>query len=59
MSIENLITVSDILGIDLNYLIRGEEPIESIPSRMKEIYLSSPPDKRQRIMELLEVVDKF
>ena len=59
LSIENLITVSDILGIDLNYLIRGDEPIENIPSRMKEIYLNAPPDKRQRIMELLEVADKF
>lgn len=59
LSIENLIIVSDILGIDLNYLIRGEEPIENIPSRMKEIYLNSPPDKRQHIMELLEVVNKF
>ncbi|MBD5502671.1 MAG: helix-turn-helix transcriptional regulator [Lachnospiraceae bacterium] len=59
LSIENLIIVSDILEIDLNYLIRGEEPIENIPSRMKEIYLNSPPDKRQHIMELLEVVNKF
>ncbi|MBD5549141.1 MAG: helix-turn-helix transcriptional regulator [Lachnospiraceae bacterium] len=59
LSIENLIIVSDILGIDLDYLIRGEKPIENIPSRMKEIYLNSPPDKRQHIMELLEVVNKF
>ncbi|MDE6845493.1 MAG: helix-turn-helix transcriptional regulator [Lachnospiraceae bacterium] len=59
LSIENLILVSNILGIDLNYLIRGEDSIENIPSRMKEIYLNSPPDRRQRIMELLEIADKF
>lgn len=59
LSIENLIIVSDILRIDLNYLIRGEELLENIPNRLKEIYLNSPPDKRQYIMELLEVVDKF
>lgn len=60
LSIENLIEASNILGIDLNYLIKGEEnPIESIPGRMKEIYLNSSPDKRQHIMELLEIVNKF
>ena len=59
LSIENLILVSNILGIDLNYLIRGEDSIENIPSRMKEIYLNSPPDRRQRIMELLDIADKF
>ncbi len=60
LSIENLIVVSDILGINLDYLIRGEEkPIESIPGRIKEIYLNSPPDKQKHIIELLEVADKF
>ena len=60
LSIENLIIASNILGLDLNYLIRGEEqPTENIPCRMKEIYLNSSPDKRQHIMELLEVVNKF
>lgn len=28
-------------------------------ARMKEIYLNSSLDRRQRIMELLEVADKF
>lgn len=60
LSLENLVLVSDILGIDLDYLIKGEENTkEMIPSRIKEIYLNSLPDKRQHIMELLEVVDKF
>lgn len=60
LSIENLIMVSDLLGIDLDYLIRGEEnPVENVPSRIKEIYLNSPLDKRQYIIELLEVVNKF
>ncbi len=60
LSIENLIMVSDILGVDLDYLIRGEEnPVENVPSRIKEIYLNSPLDKRQHIIELLEVVNKF
>lgn len=60
LSLENLIEVSDILGINLDYLIKGDKnPEEMIPGRVKEIYLGSSPDKRQHIMELLEVVDKF
>lgn len=60
LSLENLIEVSDILGINLDYLIKGDKNSEEIiPSRVKEIYLSSSPDKRQHIMELLEVVNKF
>lgn len=60
LSLENLVLVSDILGIDLDYLIKGEENSqEAIPSRIKEIYLNSLPDKRQHIMELLEIVDKL
>lgn len=61
LSLENLVLVSDILGLNLDYLIRGEDNLneEMIPDRIKEIYLNSLPDKRQHIIELLEIVDKF
>lgn len=60
LSLENLVEVSDILGINLDYLIKGEEnPEEIIPNRIKEIYLNCSTDRRQRIIELLEVIDKF
>ena len=45
LSIENLIEVSDILGVDLNYLIMGETPVENIPARMKEIYTNASKEK--------------
>ena len=59
LSIENLIEVSDILGVDLNYLIMGETPVENIPARMKEIYTNASKEKRQCILETLEAVDKI
>lgn len=60
LSLENLIEVSEILGISLDYLVKGTpENDDSMPNRIKEIYLSCPPDKRQYILELLEVVNKF
>lgn len=60
LSLENLVEVSNILGVNLDYLIKGEENTEEIiPSRIKEIYLNCPPEKRQHIIELLEVINKF
>lgn len=60
LSVENLIEVSEILGINLDYLIKGEENHNDLmPSRIKEIYLNCPKDKRQHIIELLEVINKF
>lgn len=60
LSVENLILVSDILGVDLDYLIKGEEKQDtSIPHRIKEIYLDCPEDKRQHILEILEIIYKL
>lgn len=60
LSLENLIEVSDILGLNLDYLIKGNEyQKEIIPSRIEEIYLNSPQDKRQHIIEILEIVNKM
>lgn len=60
LSLENLVTVSNILGMNLDYLIKGDEnTTEIIPDRIKELYMACPPDKRQHIIELLEVVSKF
>lgn len=60
LSIENLITVSDILGLNLDYLIKGEcteDPI--IPGRLRELYLNCPSEKRQHMIELLTIVNKM
>lgn len=60
LSLENLIEVSEILGVGLDYLVKGtNETDTSMPSRIKEIYLNCPPDKRQHILELLEIINKL
>lgn len=60
LSIENLIEVSNILGMNLDYLIKGECQQDNImPGRMKELYFSCPQDKRQHLIELLETASKF
>ena len=60
LSVENLITVSDVLGLNLDYLIKGEcseDPL--IPGRLKELYLNCPSEQRQNLIELLTVVNKM
>lgn len=60
LSLENLVEVCEILGVSLDYLIKGAPKNDDcMPSRIKEIYLNCPSDKRQHIIELLEVVNKF
>ena len=60
LSLENLVKMCEILGISLDYLIKGTNKNDDcMPSRIKEIYLDCPPDKRQYILELLEVINKF
>ncbi len=60
LSLENLINVSEIFGVGLDYLIKGaKETDDSIPIRIKEIYLNCSPEKRGYILEMLEIVNKL
>ncbi len=60
LSLENLIEVSEILGMDLDYLIKGKQKNHDVlPSRIREIYLDCPQNKRQYIIEVLEASEKL
>lgn len=60
LSVENLIEASNILGIDLDYLIKGKTTNDDIlPNRVREIYLSCPKEKRHLIIEILEASEKL
>ncbi len=60
LSLENFIKASEIFGVGLDYLIKGtKEADDSIPGRIKEIYLNCSQEKRGYILELLEIVNKF
>lgn len=60
LSLENLVEVSDILGVSLDYLVKGEnENGDCMPDRIKEIYFSCPLNKRQYIVDVLEVVNNL
>lgn len=60
LSLENLVEVSEILGVGLDYLVKGiNETDDCMPSRIKEIYINCPREKRKYLVELLETVNKF
>lgn len=56
LSIENLVQVSNILGLNLDYLIKGDTTKkELIPEQFKALYLNCPPEKRECIIDLLNI----
>lgn len=60
LSLENLVDVSVILGRSLDYIIKGiPETDGTLPNRIKEIYINSSEEKRHRIVEILEILNKF
>ena len=59
LSVENLIKVSEILGISLDYLLKGISIDYPIPVRIIEIYKKCPDDKKNLLLELLELEAKL
>lgn len=59
MSVENLIRVSEILQISLDYLIKGIGIDYPIPVRMIEIYQNCPKSKQKYLLEILELESKM
>ncbi len=61
LSLENLIEVSNIFNVSLDYLIKGiDSPSEdTILFEINQIYQNCPPEKRPYIVELLKLIMKF
>lgn len=59
LSVDNLIKVSEILGISLDYLLKGIYIDYPIPVRIMEIYNSCPDNKKDLLLELLELEAKL
>lgn len=59
LSVENLIKVSEILGVSLDYLLKGISIDYPIPARMIEIYKNCPDSKKKLLLELLELEAKL
>lgn len=59
LSVDNLIKVSEILGISLDYLLKGITIDYPVPVRMIEIYSACPDSKREHFLEILELEAKL
>lgn len=59
LSVENLIKVSEVLGISLDYLLKGISVDYPIPGRILEIYQKCPESKKRYLVEILELEEKI
>lgn len=59
LSVENLIKVSEILGLSLDYLLKGISIEYPVPARIMEIYRDCPDSKKKLLLELLELEAKL
>lgn len=60
ISLETLVNISNILNISLDYLVKGDEMSnEYIPSRLSELYLHYPVEKRAELIKLLELIEQL
>lgn len=60
VSLETLVNVSNILNVSLDYLVKGDEMSnEYIPSRLSELYLRYPIEKRTELIKLLELIEQL
>lgn len=59
LSVENLIKVSGILEISLDYLIKGITIDYPIPPKIIETYKNCPDSKKQYLLEIMELEEKL
>lgn len=59
LSVENLLKVSELLGISLDYLLKGITIDYPIPLKIMEIYANCPDSKKKYLLELLELEAKL
>ncbi|MBQ4530589.1 MAG: helix-turn-helix transcriptional regulator [Lachnospiraceae bacterium] len=59
LSVEKLIELSDILGVSLDYLLKGDKTTEGIPCILIETYHSCPENKKSYFLELIRNINKL
>lgn len=62
LSLEKLVCLSDLLGLSLDYLVKGDKNSAKnmvLPDRLIKIYDHASVAKKLQIMEILEILDKM
>lgn len=59
LSVEKLIYLSNIFGVSLDYLLKGETEKDLVPLLMTEIYKSCPDKKKVHLLELLKCLNQL
>ncbi len=57
LSLENFVLLTNILGVDMNYLVgRGLSDNSNVPEIWQEFYLKCPETKRTYLMEIVKSI---
>lgn len=59
LSVDKLIYLSNLLGISLDYLLKGTTDNDTLPLPLIEAYQSCPDDKKDSFLEFLKAVKKL
>lgn len=59
ISVDGLISLSDKLGINIDYLLRGSEITTSIPKEFAELYDTFTEKQKLKLFEFLKILSDF
>lgn len=59
VSVDVLITISNKLGISIDYLLKGTESDTSLPQDLVDLYHSFLPEQKHKLKELLHLLSVF
>lgn len=59
ISVDGLVSISDKLGINIDYLLKGSEKITSLPNDLIELYNTFTDSQKLKVFELLKIISEF
>lgn len=59
ISVDGLISLSDKLGINIDYLLKGSEITTSIPKEFEELYDTFTENQKLKLIEFLKILSEF
>lgn len=59
ISVDDLISISDILGVNIDYLLKGSDYTSSIPDELIDLLNSMTDVQKQKVIDLIKLISDF
>lgn len=59
ISVDGLISISDILGVNIDYLLKGSDYTSSIPDELIDLLNSMTDVQKQKVIDLIKLISDF